>query len=244
MQPIWHAQPWVPTYYPFYVLLFIGLKSLWLTRRQPLQKGDLFFKALIPAAIAGAFNTVRTIPISDLFMAGAIPRIEPEDRQSEPDDFLFRVANPMKPAWIALCLVTTAIGAMLMTKAVPPEIAQGSKAFAPPLKAIAWLDKNAPKGNMLNLAHFGAVMIFEMEHNPPDFIDPRYNLFGNDLLQDYWKMIDCKDNWQQLMQHYKIDWTFLPPTQELSKRLAHDPDWQLLYSDDVSAIYARKHKLQ
>jgi hypothetical protein len=83
-------------------------------------------------------------------------------------------------------------------------------------------------------------MIWRMHPNPPVFIDPRYNLYGNDLLQDYWKMVDCKPGWQDLLKRYDIAWTFMPPALNLSKQLAYDPEWVLLYSDEASVVCARK----
>ena len=85
-------------------------------------------------------------------------------------------------------------------------------------------------------------MIYKMRKNPPVFIDPRYNLYGNELLQNYWHMVNDDQNCGELLDKYKIDWIFLPPKTKLQERLAKDENWQLLYSDKHSFIYARNQK--
>ncbi len=151
--------------------------------------------------------------------------------------------NPLGIWWTLLCVAFTAFGTGLITGAVPPEIPQASKAFTPPSQAIAFIAHNPPRGNQLNDPHFGDVMLWQMENNPPVFIDSRYNLFGNDLLQDYWKMVECRPGWSQLLDKYRIDWIFLPPQLALPKTLANDPSWHLLYSNRDSVVYARNQQL-
>ncbi|HEY9719215.1 MAG TPA: hypothetical protein V6C69_17195 [Trichormus sp.] len=239
MQPIGLSSMLNPFFFPFYLFSLVSLTHLIRRLRQPLQHGDLFFRILIPAAIAGGFKTIRSIPLADLLLTAGVAHVLKKP-QTQPSTFLDRLANPMSVRWVLLCFLVTVSGTVLATQAVPPEIPQASKAFTPPDKAIAYIEQHRPEGNLLNDPHFGATMIWKMRNNPPVFIDPRYNLFGNILLQDYWTMVDCAPGWQDRLKHYEINWVFLPPNLALSKRISGEPNWQLLYSDDCSVIYARK----
>jgi hypothetical protein len=147
----------------------------------------------------------------------------------------------MGSKWYGLCILTSVLGCVMLTGAVPPEIPQSSAAFTAPLQAIDYLEKHAPpSGNLLNDPHFGAVMQWKMHPNPPLFIDPRYYLFGDNLVPEYWRMVSCAGDWLQLLERYRISWVFVPADLELSKRLRTDPSWNLLYSDQHSVIFARK----
>jgi len=96
---------------------------------------------------------------------------------------------------------------------------------------------------MLNDPHFGNVLMWKIDKTPPVFIDSRYNLYGNTLLQDYWTMAENKAGAQQLLDKYSIDWIFLNPKMQLVKALSQDPQWTVLYQDSEAAIVARKsHK--
>jgi hypothetical protein len=196
---------------------------------------------LIPAGIVGGIKTIRTMPISDLFISTGVARIFAgnTDKQSPLDKGIDEICQPLHPRWMATCLVAAGLGSFLMTQIIVPEIPEGSAAFAPPVKAIEFLRRSPPAGRMLNDADFGDVMMWQLEQTPPVFIDTRYNLFGNQVLQDYWTMALCRSGWHDLLDKYVIDWVFLPPDLALIKALGKDADWHLVYQDKASVIYAR-----
>jgi hypothetical protein len=251
MQPISWRNAASFAFWPFYVLSAYGLWAL--CKRgfsRPLKQGDLFFRLLVPLGIAGGIKTIRSIPLADLFLLSGIGALAKETSVpavarpaqtmvEDVDARLSALISPMKITWAVACVFSASLGTLLITNCVPPEIPQDSKAFHPPFKAIEYISGHTPTGNLLNDPHFGNVMMWRMSKNPPVFIDSRYNLFGNDLLQDYWRMVKCRGAWKNLLDKYKIDWIFLPPGLNLGRKLADDPKWKLLYSDSCSVIYAR-----
>ncbi|PZM85440.1 MAG: hypothetical protein DKT66_04455 [Candidatus Melainabacteria bacterium] len=265
MQPLKPSNATNPLFIPFYILVFTGIKDLIHIWKLPPKQGDLFFRWLIPLGIMGGVKAVRSIPIGGLFLATGRTRIahmlsdtqrqpnaettpEAEEQQNEneqpvseiqPFSKLAELTDPFKPAWPLLCIITTCIGIYLCTFAVTPQVPQFSAAFSPPFDAIEFIEKNKPSGNMLNDPHFGATMIYKMKDNPRVFVDPRYNLYGKDIVQDYWHIVNSDPNCDQLLNRYKIDWVFISPKTKLPDKLSKDPAWKLLYSDKGSVIYAR-----
>jgi len=246
MQPISLKNIGSPVFFPFYLLAIIAIKELAKNWRKPLAPGDLFFRGLIPLGLAGGIKTIRSIPLADLFLVTGTARtastvaVSGEGFKSEVNEHLDRLINPISWQWPSICLVMAALGALVMTNAVPPEIPQGSAAFSPPFQAIEYIREHPPAGNLLNDPHFGATMIWRLNPTPRVFIDPRYNLYGNALLQDYWTMVLCREGWYEMLNKYKIGWIFLPPNLELSKKLQSDPQWRLLYSDKSGVVIERK----
>lgn len=246
MQPLKLSNIANPFFYAYYILIFTGIRDLIRSWRIPLEQGDLFFRGSVLLGIAGGIKTIRSIPMSGLFIVSGrartmgkwLQRIEKQDNQPA-ETPLARLTNPFQPAWPLMCILSVAFGVYICTYSVTPQVPQESAAFQPPFKAIEFIDKNKPAGNLLNDPHFGAVMIYKMRENPPVFIDPRYNLYGNTLLQDYWHMVNCDVNYRELLDKYKIDWVFLDHKAKLPKVLAKDSQWQLLYSDERSVIYGR-----
>lgn len=246
MQPIGLAHLTSITLYPFFLLIVVStiifIKNGLI---KPTKSGELFFKLLLPAGIIGGIKTIRTIPISDLFASAGMAQILGtwSAKASAIDEKIDDLCQPMQPFWIAITLAIAGGGAYAMTMVIPPEIPQGSAAFHPPLKAIEFIDKNRPQGRLLNDPHFGNVLMWKLDKTPPVFIDSRYNLYGNTLLQDYWKMAENKPEAQQLLDKYAIEWIFLNPKMQLIKALSQDPQWTVLYQDSEGAIVARKsHK--
>ncbi len=259
MQPIFPKNWANPLFLGFYILLVTGLKDIIKSCREPLRQGDLFFRGLIPLGILGGMKTVRSIPLCGLFLlsgrarvmehnaatdaatdAATVAETDAETESAMIETKLAKVTNPFNPLWPLTCIATVCIGVYACTYSVIPMVPQDSAAFKPPFKAIAYIEAHRPSGNLLNDPHFGATMIYKMRNNPPVFIDPRYNLYGNELLQNYWHMVNADANYLELLDKYKIDWVFLAPKTKLPERLAKDPNWQLLYADEASVIYARR----
>lgn len=250
---------------PFYIMTVWSFKVLFQKGfKRPLEQGDLFFRALVLAGFFGGLKTVRTVPISGLFYVAALcellrPKPDAELQAllangaagNSPNFFasisakLTELVNPFDFKFPSICLATTCLGAFYMSFVVTPEIPQSSKAFGVPNKAIEFIVKHPLHGNLLNDPHFGNVMEWSMDPNPPVFIDSRYNIFGYDRLADYWTMARCEAGWQALLDKYNIQWVFLSPKVELPKRLAADSRWKCLYSEvdasgqPVSFIYSR-----
>lgn len=263
MQPLKLSNATNPLFIPYYILIILGVKELIAAWKIPLQQGDLFFRGLIPLGIIGGVKAVRSIPIGGLFLAAgraqvqnrlketaATPQIEAISEGSTggetpavpQESKLAELTDPFKPAWPLLCVITTCIGIYLCTFAVAPQVPQFSAAFSPPFDAIDFIEKNKPNGNMLNDPHFGATMIYKMKDNPRVFVDPRYNLYGKDIVQDYWHIVNNDPSCDQLLDRYKIDWVFISPKTKLPEKLSKDPAWRLLYSDKGAVIYARNQR--
>lgn len=245
MQPISFANIANPLFYPFYLMVFLSLRTFFKSARLPLKQGDLFFRGLLPLGIFGGIKTIRSIPLAGLFLltSQADTKGSSGSAGEEPtglESSFNAIVNPFGVKWQSACLAAVSLGVYLCTFSVIPDVPQVSAAFKPPFQAIKFIQNHRPPGNLLNDPHFGAVMIYKMHENPLVFIDPRYNLYGNALLQDYWHMVNCDANYNQLLEHYNINWVFLDPRENLSKMLAKSPKWQLLYSDSRSVIFSRR----
>jgi hypothetical protein len=248
MQPIRASDLTSITLFPFFVLIAVSMVIFFKRGiSKPTRPGELFFKILLPAGIAGGIKTIRSIPISDLFASAGMAQIVGTGKSalSTVDEKIDELCQPMQVGWIVMTLAIASAGAYAMTTIIPPAVPQDSAAFTPPVKAIQYIDQHRPTGRMLNDPHFGNVLMWQIEKDPPPvFIDSRYNLYGNALLQDYWKMAENKPDAQQLLNKYSIDWIFLNPKMPLVKALSQDPDWTVLFQDSAGAVVARNSPKQ
>jgi len=229
-------------FFGFYVLVILSLRSFWLHGKRIKESGDLWYRFLALAGIAFSFKSVRSIPIGSLMlltsMAG-MSRPKPFEHQllAAIDGRVKRAFSPFSLRFTLFALLVACTGTYFTSFAVPPEIPQSSAAFTVPEGAIKFISEHRLAGNLLNDPHFGCVMYWKLKDAPPVFVDPRYNLFGFEIIQDYWKMVNCSDGWQDLLKKYNIGWVFLPPKLDLVKHLSTDPNWHRLYEDKGSVIY-------
>lgn len=232
-----------PLAYPFVLFALIALILLLMKGlRRSAEEGDLFFRSLIIGGIAGGVKAMRSIPVADLFLVAGLARVlgKPSNELLPFGGDKFEFGNPFDAAWISICSIAAGAGAFLMTTIIPPVIPQSSTAFEVPMQAAEFIANSPPRGHMLNDPHFGNVLMWNAKDAPPVFIDSRYNLYGNGLLQDYWTMVLMRPNWDKLMEKYGIDWVFLPPSLPLAKSLASHQDWHLDFQDKAAVVISRK----
>ncbi len=151
-----------------------------------------------------------------------------------------RIVAPGTARWTVGAGVMAVLGSVLMSLLIiPPQLPQGSNVFRPPLGAIEYLAKGPPPGRVLNDAQFGDVMIWHLTPCPPVFMDTRFDMYGDRLVEDYRSMTNCADNWQQLLDSYQISWVFLKPDSRLAKTLKSEPRWSVVHEDEHSIIMSR-----
>jgi len=108
-----------------------------------------------------------------------------------------------------------------------------------PVKAAAYLQTHPAAGPMLNFYLWGGYVNWR-DPNLKVFIDSRVDIFEYaGVLRDFLDLLSLKQP-DQLLQKYHIRYVLFPPDEPLTYALQHDPQWQTVYSDNVSVLLLRK----
>lgn len=236
-----------PCCYSFFILILWAcwdLLRIWKSepnRRHNLSAGQLFRQLMLPAGMAVGARALRAIPMANIMLATALQPDNSRRSEGPVNAALAKFFDPL--FWQILCLGCGMLGAGLMTRIIPPEFPQGSAAFNPPCEAVRFIAKAPPAGNLLNDPHFGNVMMWQMKVDrnfPRLFIDSRYHLFKDAILDDYWTMVLCREGWQEKLNEYKIRWIFVPTKLPIVETLSHDPNWHTIYGDATASVLVRE----
>ena len=92
---------------------------------------------------------------------------------------------------------------------------------------------------MLNDPHFGDVMMWHLDQCPRLFVDSRYDIYPEQVMKDYWRMVKAQPHAYELLCRYDIRWIMLPPDLDLPRNLLSDPRWKKIYGDE-DAVVLRK----
>jgi hypothetical protein len=97
----------------------------------------------------------------------------------------------------------------------------------------------AKAGPVLNDYWFGGYLIFV---GIPTFIDGRGELYGGQFIARYNRDVSLANlrDFLKLLDQYKIGATLLAPDTPAVALLDRLPDWQRVYSDDVSVVHKRR----
>ena len=106
-----------------------------------------------------------------------------------------------------------------------------------PVEAVAYLKDLQPSGLLLNSYNWGGYLIWEAPKHPV-FVDGRTDLYGDEIIMQWYRIVSADDGWQELLEQWDIELILLEPGWPLVKLLAAE-GWKTLYQDDIAVIYAR-----
>jgi hypothetical protein len=111
-----------------------------------------------------------------------------------------------------------------------------------PVEALAYLREHPVPGPMLNSYGFGGYMVFSGYQT---FIDGRSELFEQTgVLDDYMHITLMRPGALQVLNGYQVRSCLMQREEPFSTVLAALPDWQKVYSDNVSVLYVRRNAMQ
>jgi len=117
-----------------------------------------------------------------------------------------------------------------------------------PIQAVEFLKQNPLPGNMYNSYYFGGYLIYSL------FPDPRYRVFvdgrgfvggdefgagSDEFLKTFLKVDKITPEWRNILDQYQVNWIIHQAGSKLSVLLLSDPDWKLIYADEVSNIFIK-----
>lgn len=116
--------------------------------------------------------------------------------------------------------------------------------FVLPYGAVQYMQKEGFPSRLFNHIGWGAYLEW---HFPGEkiFIDGRMDNFfvdGQPFILNYWKVARLQPGWQEVLDKYDINAVLGPPTWPIMQLLQEDPEWILVYDEDISLLFVRGEK--
>jgi hypothetical protein len=218
----------------FFLLFFSGPRINW------------FNRLLLLFFVNASLTHARHISIVGLFLTplvvqGIKPYLEkiPLDRKRAPsraDLSLSPATGPL--ATIALGFLLISLGALhwepweKMSRVVIPPPEKFSSGV------VEFLKESPPRGNLFNHDEWGDYLLYAMDPPPKLFVDGRLDMYGEEILEDYGKIVNIEDEAESTLGKYEIDWVLFPPS-PFTRYLQANGDWQEVYGDDQVTVLTR-----
>ncbi|HEY9869818.1 MAG TPA: hypothetical protein V6D08_11680, partial [Candidatus Obscuribacterales bacterium] len=257
LEPLYLSDLVNPLYYGFLAILLAAVPCVcfYLPRARGTHAAWFGIACLALAVCAGA-GVRRLIPFAALFLLAGLSMIirasclahNEQARQDQAgvsilerwQQYLSAILRPAAVSWPFGVLAMTCLGTALISLWIaPPELPKGNPTFRAPWRALAFLTGGVPHGRLLNDPQFGDVMIWYMAPAHLLFIDTRFDMYGDRLVQDYLSLVRARPNWQQLIERYRISWVFLKPELPLVDALQQKSGWTVRYRDEQAVIIVR-----
>ncbi|MFN8008925.1 MAG: hypothetical protein U0V70_18245 [Terriglobia bacterium] len=141
-------------------------------------------------------------------------------------------------ATMALILIAVNQGKLLGTQVLNKNF--DSEKF--PVAAAAYLDAHELQGNFFTTDQWGGYLIYRFYPKYPVFFDGRSDMYGEELMKDYFKLVNLEYDWKSVVDKFNIRWMLLPFDVPLPAALKDLPEWRVVYDDHQAIIFIRDTK--
>jgi len=113
-----------------------------------------------------------------------------------------------------------------------------------PVGAVNHMEKNDQLGPVLSPDYWGGYLIYRLHPKTQVVIDDRHDLYGEQVLKSYLKMVHPGPGWDDFLRQYKVSCVVMPKTAQLTVLMNETPGWKSVYSDDLAVIFVRADSKQ
>jgi len=107
-----------------------------------------------------------------------------------------------------------------------------------PVKAVEWLQTHPQKGEMFNTFDWGGYLSFTLPEKKV-FIDSQGDVYGEEFIRKYEKVITLSPGWQEILGQYNVKWALIPIKWPLANALKSS-GWSQVYLDETAIILVAK----
>jgi hypothetical protein len=153
-------------------------------------------------------------------------------RDNEASPLLSEKINIIFNTALLVVIGLTALGRAYLVS-IPAEVNKNV-----PVGAVEWLKENQVSGHLFNSYNWGGYLVWALPQFPV-FIDGRADLYGNELINDWWNVVDGTPQGFALLDQWKVQTILLEPTWPIIKLLPSS-GWQEVYRDNLAVIFVRE----
>jgi hypothetical protein len=111
-----------------------------------------------------------------------------------------------------------------------------------PVAAVEFLERKTAdeaRGSVTVPDDWGGYVIYRLYPKTLVTIDDRHDLYGEEFLKLYMKMVHVEPGWDEFLRKYDAHCVLVPKGSALANILKLTPEWKTIYGDDVAVIFER-----
>jgi len=108
-----------------------------------------------------------------------------------------------------------------------------------PVAAVKFLEQSGVREPVLGPDYWGGYLIYRIYPQTLVAVDDRHDLYGEEFLKSYLKLVNVEPGWEDLLTNYNIHRVLLPTGSAPANILAETAEWTMIYEDEVGVIFVR-----
>jgi hypothetical protein len=235
----WHSPDFHQVmFWPFGAMVFVTVAGFLINRQRPALTDLLLFAGTAAAGLLSA----RHIPLFAVVSAPILARYLFRsldgtslyaffnDHRSQVPDRRWAVVN--------MSLVGLATLAAVLWLAVKVGQNEAAVAGRYPVAAVNAIEQSDLAGRRIyNSYNWGGYLIWR---GVPVFVDGRADVYGDEFLLFYRRTYDMRQNWQELLDEYAVDYVLIESFHPLATLLEASAGWIESYRDPLAVIFVRE----
>jgi hypothetical protein len=109
-----------------------------------------------------------------------------------------------------------------------------------PVAATDYISGHNIHGPIFSLDYWGGYLIYRLYPDTKVVLDDRHDLYGDQFIKDYLKIVLVQPSFAQELDHMKVEWVLVPRWSSLAKVLRLMPNWIIVHEDGTAALFHRQ----
>jgi hypothetical protein len=138
--------------------------------------------------------------------------------------------------WIILGIIILAV-VLKVSLIYPASVNEAYFRESLPVEAVEYIKINRPPGRMINSYNWGGYLIWEIPEYPV-FIDGRTDLYSEGIFDEWLKVVQAEDAWEDVLNKWDVRMILLEPDMPIMDELVEN-GWISMYSDNQANIFIK-----
>ena len=108
-----------------------------------------------------------------------------------------------------------------------------------PVHAVDFLERNHVPEPVLTPDYWGGYLIYRLYPKTPVVIDDRHDLYGEELLKSYLRMVHVEPGWDGFFREDDVHYVLVPSGSALANMLMLTPQWRTKDLDSATVLFER-----
>lgn len=108
-----------------------------------------------------------------------------------------------------------------------------------PVQAVDLLAQRGLQEPVFCPDYWGGYLIYRLYPQIKVVVDDRHDLYGEQFLKQYLKVIQVGPEWEQVLNEQKVNVLLAPAGSAMANVLKESPRWKVLFQDKVGALFQR-----
>lgn len=106
-----------------------------------------------------------------------------------------------------------------------------------PVAAVDYLQQHRVQGPFLSPDSWGGYLIYRFYPQQKVVLDDRHDMYGEDFLKSYLKLLHAEPGWQEFLQQHPANCAIVPKDSALANLFTEMPGWHKIYGDEVALAF-------